>query len=139
MSQTLWAVIIGGVLGGGFSLVVLIVEHHRWKKEFKIQYLQAELTRREKQCEKIRNYFREGIDRDSWAPELLPACWIRLPKKVSERITEVWQRIDHSQKQGQLDLFQKVLIILGEYMSEIDEQIEKLSGIALPKKKALKS
>ncbi|MHC4112797.1 MAG: hypothetical protein ACYSUY_17120 [Planctomycetota bacterium] len=113
MSQTLWAVIIGGILGGGFSLVVLIFEHLRWKKEFKIQYLQA--------------------------AELLPACWIRLPKKVSERITEVWQLIDHSQKQGQLDLFQKVLIILGEYMSEIDEQIEKLSGIALPKKKILNS
>ena len=46
MSETLWAVIIGGAIGviGGVTATIppLIVNHFRWKKEKKLEHLRAE-------------------------------------------------------------------------------------------------
>jgi len=129
MSETLLAVIIGGVLGGGFSMVVLIVEHHRWKKEFKIQYLQAERRRREEQCEKIRNHFSEGLATGKWSAQLVSEWILRLPKEVGSRICKTCQGInfDQTSTEEKKNLYVEVVCILGEFMAEIDKEIEKLS------------
>mgnify|MGYP001570186354 CR=1 FL=1 len=129
MSETLWGVIIGGAFGGGFSMVVLIVEHLRWNKEFKIRYLQAERTRREEQCKKIRNYFHEGEKSDKW-DAYLEAEWLnRLPIKVRNRIIEITSDADRNQNDIHKEpkLYLLVSHILGEFLAEIDEEIDKLS------------
>ena len=131
MSETLWAVIVGGLLGGGFSTAVLTVEHFRWKKEFGLRYLQAERERREKQCRRIQDDFLKGLGEGVWSAELLSLCYIRLPRKVIQSIEEAWNRIEHSEREGKQALYNEVLIILSQYLAEIDTEIEKLSGIAI--------
>jgi len=52
--EALIGVVIGGVIGYGAAITTLLVEHRRWKKEFKLQYLITERLRREQQCDKIK-------------------------------------------------------------------------------------
>lgn len=127
MCETLWAVVVGGVLGGGFSITVLIVEHVRWKREFRLRYLQAERKRREEQCKRIASYLRNGVKSGLWSIELVAEYMIRLPKEVSEHISDLWHKKDLTQEKKRAELYQEVMLILQTYISKIDEEIGKLS------------
>ena len=131
MSETFWAVVVGGLLGGGFSLVVLAIEHSRWKKEFELRFLQTERKRREEQCERIRRDVSEGLNEGSWSAQLLSEDILRLPKDVGKRILRVFEQMDLTQESFGREEKQKryleIVTILGEYMAQLDKEIEKVS------------
>lgn len=125
--DTLIGVIVGGVIGYVAAITTLVVEHRRWRKEFKLQYLITERRRREEQCNRIKNLLVKGLDEDSCSIELAIDMWLRLPQKTSQLIEELWKKIDHSQPEGKRELYQKAALVLGNYLAEIDEQIEKMA------------
>ena len=125
--DTLIGVIIGGVIGYVAAITTLVVEHRRWRKEFKLQYLITERRRREEQCNRIKDLLEKGLSEDSYSIELGIDMWVRLPQNTSQLIEELWKKIDHSQPEGKRKLYQKIALVLGNYIAEIDKQIEKMA------------
>lgn len=125
--EALIGVLIGGVIGYVAAITTLVVEHRRWKKEFKLQYLITERIRREKQCDRIRELLVKGLNENLYPTELATTMWIRLPQKVKSLIEKVWKDIEHNQFEGKQKLYREVSFILGTYLGEIDKQIEELT------------
>lgn len=125
--EVIIGVIIGGVIGYVAAITTLVVEHRRWRKEFKLQYLITERIRREKQCDRIEELLAKGLCEDSYPMELFVNIWMRLPQYIRNPIDEAWDGIDDSQLEGKRKLYQEVSAILGAYLYEIDKQIEELT------------
>ncbi|MBA7688951.1 hypothetical protein ES703_97441 [subsurface metagenome] len=124
--EALIGVLIGGVIGYVAAITTLVVEHRRWRKEFKLQYLITERKRREEQCDRIQELFEKSISEGPYYTEIAPMC-IRLPEKTKDLIIKAWLDTDRSQVKEKQKLYEEVLIILGTYLSKIDEQIEELT------------
>ncbi len=125
--EALIGVIIGGVIGYGAAITTLVVEHRRWKREFKLQYLITERTRREEQCDRIRELMDKAIDENSYSAVLL-GMWIRLPRKIRTLLDRAIHNRDHSQPEGKQKLRHEISLILGFHLlSKIDKQIEELT------------
>ncbi len=125
--EVIIGVLIGGVIGYVAAITTLLVEHRRWRKEFKLQYLITERIRREKQCDKIRELLTNALNENLEPAELATTMWIRLPQKVKSLIEKAWEDIEHNQFEGKQKLNQEVSIILANYLVEIDTQIEELT------------
>ncbi len=125
--EALIGVLIGGVIGYVAAITTLLVEHRRWKKEFKLQYLITERIRREDQCDRIRELLDKGLNEDLYPVELGTKMFIRLPEKVKSLLLTAWKDTDHSDHEGKRKLYQKVSLILGAYLNKIDRQIEELT------------
>jgi len=128
--EGLIGVLIGAVIGYVAAITTLLVEHRRWRKEFKLQYLLTERIRREEQCDKIKELFHKGLN-DEVNPEVNPyelgvLVGARLPLKVVNLIQEALKESDHSDE-GAQNLNEEVFAILETYLSEIDKQIEELT------------
>jgi len=127
--EALIGVLIGAVIGYVAAITTLIVEHRRWRKEFKLQYLITERKRREEQCDKISELLHGLIDEVN--PEVDPFEFgifvgSRLPLEVVDLIQEALKEPDRSDK-GMHKLNREVSAILGIYLSKIDKQIEELT------------
>ncbi len=121
-------VILVSIIGYAAVITTLVVEHRRWKKEFKLQYLITERSRREGQCDRIKELFDESVnntDKEA-AYELGTFIGSRLPIKVAKLIGDALKERDCSDE-GLQKLPQKVSFILSIYLSEIDKQIEELT------------
>ena len=125
--EVIIGVLIGAVIGYVAAITTLIVEHRRWRKEFKLQYLITERIRREKQCDRIRELLVKGINEKIYPTELATTLWVRIPQKVKSLIEKVWKDIEHNQFEGKEKLHKEVSAILGTYLGEIDKQIEELT------------
>lgn len=120
-------VIIASLIGYGAVMTTLFIEHRRWIKQFKLQYLIMERKRREEQCDKIRELLVEGLREDMYSDELAIEMFIRLPLKIKILIQDAWKETDHSDDEAKRKLYQKVSLFLGTYLSKIDKQIEELT------------
>jgi hypothetical protein len=125
--EALIGVLIGAVIGYVAAITTLLVEHRRWRKEFKLQYLITERKRREEQCDKIRELLEKGLSESSYPFELGINMFLRLPEDVGYFINRAWKDIDRRQPEGKQELYQKVTLILGAYLAKIDKQIEELT------------
>lgn len=124
--EALIGVLIGGVIGYVAAITTLVVEHRRWRKEFKLQYLITERIRREKQCDRIRELLTKALNENLNPAELATTLWIRLPQKVNSLIVKAWKN-KHNQLEEKQKLNQEVSTILANYLVEIDKQIEELT------------
>lgn len=120
-------VILVSIIGYAAVITTLVVEHRRWKKEFKLQYLITERVRREKQCDKIRELLKQGLHDDLYHFDLALNMWGRLPKNVKSPIIKAWDGIDLSDDKVKRKLYLEVSVILGKYLVSIDKQIEELT------------
>ncbi len=125
--ETLIGVVIGCVIGNVVAITILVVEHCRWRKEFKLQYLITERIRREEQYDKIRELLDKGLKEDLFPFEFIMKMLIRLPDEVTNLIKKAWKESDLSDDKGKQKLYRRVSLILGNYLSKIDKQIEKLT------------
>ncbi len=125
--EALIGVVIGGVIGYGAAITTLLVEHRRWKKEFKLQYLITERIRREEHCDKINELLKEVISEGSFNFEFIIKILIRLPDELTNLITKAWRESDLSDDKGKQKLYRSVSLVLGTYLSKIDKQIEELT------------
>lgn len=130
--EVIIGVIIGAVIGYVAAITTLVVEHRRWRKEFKLHYLITERKRREEQCDRIRELLKQVLHdeakglSDEMGFEFGSFIGSRLPLKVVNLIQKALKEPDRSDEGGQ-KLYQEVSLILGTYLGEIDKQIEELA------------
>lgn len=125
--EALIGVVIGCVIGNVVAITILVVEHRRWKKEFKLQYLITERKRREEQFDRIRKLLVDGLIDDTFPCEFAISIGSRLPIKIAKLIYKTMKDGDLSHLEGKQEILQEISLILGAYLREIDKQIEELS------------
>ena len=126
--EVIIGVLIGGVIGYVAAITTLVVEHRRWRKEFKLQYLITERIRREEQCDRINKLLEEGLNTGVFTFEFMTTILKRLPLKLRNLIFEAMkEKQSDDSDEGTKKLRQKVSLVLGNYLGVIDKQIEELT------------
>ncbi len=134
MSETLWAVIIGGIIaaiGGAVATIpTLVINERRWKKEKKLEYLKTERLRRKEQYKYLASKLPEAIDKNLSDDEIVAELFIDIPKKIRNKILSCVEKIpknrQESKKVDTIDLIDQMTESMEESLDEIDKQINKL-------------
>jgi len=128
MSETLWAVIIGGVIGVIGSAVVsipsLVANERRWKKEKKLEHLRAERKHKEEQymqmLPKIPNCMEGGGDYDT-----LTRIFLVLPVDIGKELSSLlWQA--EGKHLNKLEILPRITRSVRESLEETDKEISEL-------------
>ena len=123
--EALIGVLIGAVIGYVAAITTLVVEHRRWRKEFKLQYLITERIRREGQCDRIKELMYKSPNEDLFSfDELSTTICQRLPLKTLNLINKAMNDMNFSQPEAKQEVIQAISKILGAYLQGLDEQIE---------------
>src|SRR5688572_29764724 len=85
MSDTLWGVVIGGVIGSLAPFIGAYFAHQRWKKEKLLEHLKSERERMSQLFEKCLKDFMEGMSRSSGYPINMIAEFMLMPKDIYEQ------------------------------------------------------
>ena len=134
MSETLWAVIIGGLIaaiGGAVATIPsLFFNERRWKKEKKLEYLITERNRRKEQYKYFASKFPEAIEKNLSDDEILAEFYIDIPEKI-QKIIHSWVKEipnfrQESKKVDTTDLIFQMTESMKESLDEIDKEIKEL-------------
>ena len=118
MSDTLIGVIIGGLIGSIAPLSTLMLGHHRWKREAKLEYLKSERVRLESMFERTLEQFADGTKTNSYSSNMGSDIMVLMPSEVSERYFDFMKDKDKTElkcKHAYMDLaveMKKVLLSL---------------------------
>ncbi|MDP1646280.1 MAG: hypothetical protein Q8L71_12420 [Thiobacillus sp.] len=122
MSDTLIGVIIGGLIGSIGPLSTLILGHHRWKREAKLEYLKSERIRLEGLFERTLKQFAEGIEENSYSSNMASDIMVLMPSEVSEKYLDFMadkDKTDLKCKHAYLDL----ALAMKKILSSLDTEI----------------
>jgi len=136
MSEILWATLIGGAIGVIGSAVAsipsIITSERRWKKEKKLEYLQAERSRQKEQYKYLLSKLPEAIENVGPVPhdyDIISELCIDLPKKIYKEIVSQAEEYYKNKQEGKevdiLDFIFKVSESMRKSIDEIDKQINK--------------
>lgn len=112
MSDALFGVLIGGVIGWIAPLLTLRYGERRWRFETKLAHLRAERARFEKLYEEALKLFGEGAVKNGYSIPMIADFMVLFPKELSE-------------------IFEK-------YMGDKDKTEEKIRGTVLELAAAMK-
>lgn len=129
MTETLWAVIIGGSIGlvGGVATTILSLSanYYRWKKEKKLEHLRTERRHFEEVCKNILTKLPESLDKNIAPHDMMADILMFIPKDVFETLQAAIE--EYSCKPDEIT---KILIAITAAMkearAEIDGKISKL-------------
>jgi len=125
MSETLLGVIIGGLIGSITPLTTLLFDHHRWKRQAKLEYLKSEHARLEGLFEKNLKQFAEGMAKNIYSLDMSSDIMVLMPKEVSERFLNFMGDKDKTQlkcKHAYMDL----AVAMKEALAAKNAEIRKL-------------
>lgn len=128
MSETLWAVIIGGVIGIIGSAVVsipsLVVNERRWKKEKKLEHLRAERRHlEEKYTQMLPNLpdcCEEGGDWDT-----ITKMFLVLPIDIGKELSSLLRQAE-GKRLKKSEICSQIAYSMRVALEEIDENINEL-------------
>lgn len=83
MSEMLWGVIIGGLIGSVGTIGSLILKMHMWQKERRFQFLEEKRDRREKIFEEAFKKIEAGLRSDAYELDMAASVFKLCPTKVS--------------------------------------------------------
>ncbi len=130
MSETLWAVIIGGLIGIVATIPALVINERRWKKDKKLEYLKTERSRRKEQYKYLASKLPEAIEKNISNNEVVAEFWIDVPEKIRNKImsciVEIQKNIQEHKKVDTSDLTFQMTTLMEESLEEIDKEINKL-------------
>lgn len=84
MSDALFGVIIGGLIGWIAPLLTLRYGEKRWRFETKLSHLKAERDRFERLYEEALRLFGEGAVKNSYSTSMIADFLVLFPKNMSE-------------------------------------------------------
>ena len=84
MSETLWGVLIGGVIGWIMPITHSINEFRKWKKERKYAVLKEKRDRREKLYDELIKKIAEGMREDSYDIPMIASILKLCPQSVTK-------------------------------------------------------
>jgi len=125
MSETLWGVVIGGLIGSCAPLAQLWFSQRQWKKQILIESLKEEYRRIEVQSEVWISQLAEAVEKESFNILLITDIKMRLPEEISELIVE-YISSDKNDTATQKSLLFKVSHAIKKRQVEIEKQIRNL-------------
>ena len=125
MSDTLIGVIIGGMIASITPLVMLILDHRRWQRESKLEYLRSERKRLERIFRENLKRFGKAIAENSYPSDMMMDFLLTMPKEISIIFKEFLadpNRTDSRSKKA----YMGIVLSMKKILSEIDSKIENL-------------
>ncbi len=133
MTETLWAVIIGGSIGlvGGVVATIpsLIINERRWKKEKKLEHLRAERKYRLEQYSLVLNKLPDYIQGEGdWDWDMVSRILLGLPEEIVKEIYAVLQKTKNKKvnKEEVKRLYGLISNPMRKSLDEIDRKIKEL-------------
>ena len=125
MSDTLLGVIIGGVIAILGQSISLFINHIKWKKENRIQYLQNKRQKLEEIFKKVNEELSKGIENNDYSYDAITDVLYLCPDIVVDAFSQFMKQIDESPKKNSRNL-NHITDAMKVSLSEIESQIEKL-------------
>ena len=125
MSETLLAVIIGGLIGAPVPVLTIIYYNKRWKKEKIISHLREKKKNLITHFETAKDKLIEGMEKNSYDIDMMSDFDFIFPETVSKAFEELM-----SDKEKHVDKikfkfhYYTILRAMKSSLSEIDRQIE---------------
>jgi hypothetical protein len=125
MSETLNGVIWGGIIASIVPVTTLVLNHFRWKKEAKLEYLKSERRRLEQLFSETLENLADGMDKNSYPTKMLSDILILMPKNISDRFNLWMDEKDKDASKGRFALFD-ISLEMKKSLAMIDDQIREL-------------
>jgi len=124
MSDTLWGVIIGGVIGSIASFIGAYFSHQRWRKEKLLEYLKSERERKERVCTESLDRFWEGIKTETVHVSFAAAIFVSLPAYVGKVLDDYIDAGDKSDE-AKRKVYIEMAVALQRVLTDIDGEIKR--------------
>jgi len=131
MSETLWGVLIGGLLASIMPFVTVARDECRWRKEQRLSFLRDERLRLENMFRLASNKLAEGMAKNVYPTEVLMDSLYVFPDNVFVAIQAMWDDSDRSLERRTFHY----AAIIGEMklaLAEIDANVEQTIGSSQP-------
>ncbi len=125
MSDALLGVIVGGFIASIVPVVTLLIDHSRWKRVAKLEYLKGERVRLEKLYTDTLEKLSEAMAKNSYPSQMTSDIYVLMPKNVSERFDE-WMQDKDKTKLKTKHAYLEISVEMKRSLSEIDKQIKNL-------------
>lgn len=129
MSETLWAVIIGGIIAIAATIPPLIYSHYRWKKEKKLEHLMAKRKDTLEQYMLVLNKLPDYIQGEGdWDWNMASLICLGLTEEITKEIHDVVEKIkDKKIKEEEvLGIYGLFSTPMRKSLDEIDKKINEL-------------
>ena len=125
MPDILLGVIIGGLIASITPIVMIILDHRRWKRQAKLEQLRLERKRLEKMFRENLKRFSKAISENSYPSDMIMDFILTMPKEVSTIFKEFLanpKKTDATCKTALIN----VVSSMKKNLSDIDHEIERI-------------
>ena len=125
MFDTLLGVIIGGLIASTTPIVMIILDHRRWKRQSTLEQLRFERKRLEKIFRENLKRLSRAITENSYPSDMIMDFILTMPKEVSANFKDFLadpNKTDAECKKAYI----KVVSAMKKTLSDIDSNIEKI-------------
>jgi len=127
--EVAWIGVVGAAIGGLIvaipTTVSLIINHLRWKRETKLEYLKSERQRLEKIYVEMHNKLSEAMAEDSYPIDMISDIHVLMPKEISDKFRE-WMAADNHTPEAGRNTLLDISILMKKHLAEIEKQITEL-------------
>ncbi len=125
MSETLLGVLIGGAIASIVPIINIILEHHRWKRQAKLEFLKQERSQLTNLYSEIYKNLSVALDKNAYPIDLATNIEIFLPKEINE---EFWKLMEKNKKgeTNKRTILYNVSADMKINLKKIDDEIKKL-------------
>lgn len=125
MSDTLIGVIVGGFIASIAPITSLIINHLRWRREARIEYLRGERQRRESIYKDAFHKLSKGVADGNYPMDTISDIMILMPQDVNDLFEKLMDEI--AKKTGKEKfVLMEIALAIKKHFSEIENQIEDL-------------
>ena len=125
MSEILLGVIIGGLIASIAPIINMSLEHRRWKRQAKLEYLKQERQRFNDLYTKTYEKLSRAISENKYSVDLATTVDILMSKEISEYFWGFIRAEKKNAKAGQLALF-NITSMMKKHIAQFDDEIRKL-------------
>lgn len=125
MSETLWGVLIGGLIASIAPISSLVFESKRWKTERRLEHLREERVRLEQLVTGVLSKLGDAMAKNSYPSTMTSDIFALMPKAVSDRFRIWMEEKDKDELKGKHALFDMALE-MKKCLAEIDRKIAEL-------------
>lgn len=125
MSETLIAVIIGGLLTGAGSWIALAVQHRKWKTELRISHIGTKRDRFEAICDRVLKQLNEAMLSNAYPSTMTSDIFLLLPDEVSKIYKEMIADNERDDEKNRV-YYLRISVEMKKVIRRFDDLIEEL-------------
>ena len=125
MSEALIGVLVGGLIASIAPIANLIIDHLRWKRESKLEYLKAERSRLENLFTENLEKFAEAMKNNSYPSHVMSDIYILMPRNVADEVDKWMSEKDKTELKAK-HAYLSISVEMKRALAEIDNQIKEL-------------